>query len=283
MGAVSLGVILLIVVIVDVAAVAALLALSRRARGGFLGESAHPGAVLQVAGTIYAVMVGFVFLIAFQSYNKARSAAQAEATATESLAAAAGLLPAEARFELQGDLVCYARSVIHQEWPLMGEGKGPSPITDGWAAHAGNDFAAIKPRSLINGAAGQQWLERSDARQLAREERLAESDALVPRVVWALLLIGGLAVLVFVLVLSAGRDRRLTRTVMVVAVATLISSSLLTIEFLDRTFGDHRGAISPMAMRSALTLIERERARGAVGALPPPPCDELGRRPQDAV
>jgi hypothetical protein len=274
MPRVSIGVILLIVVAADAAAVAGLLALRRRHPAGMIDESSHPGAILQVAGTLYAVMVGFVFLIAFQTYNNARSAAQEEATATENMAVVASLFSDEVRAELQGDLVCYARSVIELEWEEMAERREFSPVTERWLVHASRDFAEI-PRTLTEGAAGQSWLTASSDRQLARENRLKEADHLVPRVVWVLLLVGGIGVIVFVLFLSVGRGRLPARVTMVAVTTTLIVASLLTINFLDETYGDHRGSIEPKAMRNSLLTIDRERLRNP-GRVPPLPCDERG-------
>jgi hypothetical protein len=280
---VSIGVILLIVLAANLVAVAALLWLRRGNPRGLIDESSHPGAILQVAGTLYAVMVGFVFLIAFQTYNSARSAAQEEATATETLANTAALLPAQVRDELSGDLVCYARSVIELEWPRMAEQGKLSPTTEVWLVHAARDFAGIRPRSLVDGAAGQQWLTSGADRQLARENRLKEADRLVPRVVWVLLLLGGAAVIVFVLFLSAGRNRLAARVMMVLVTSTLIAASLLTIAFLDKTYGDHRGAIEPTAMRNSLETIERERERQAAGGVAPAlACDASGAPTGDA-
>jgi hypothetical protein len=278
---VSLLHVLAIVVVADLVAIAALLWMRRAVPQGMFGESAHPGAVLQTAGTVFAVMVGFVFLIAFQSYNDARTQAQREATATESLATTAALLPSEVRGELQGDLLCYARSVIHHEWPRMIDEREPSPVTDRWVEHMAADFAAIRPRGLIDGTAGYNWLAQTDARQSAREERLDEARPLVPMAIWVLLILSAVGLVAFVLSLATKRERALAEALMVAVVTTLVVSGLVTIAFLDRTYGDFRGAVEPAGMENAEVLVARERERSSQ-PLPPAPCDPTGL-PRGAV
>ena len=53
----------------------------RAPAGGFFRDSQIAAGAFTVTGTIFAVMVGFVFLIAFQSYASARSSARTEAGA----------------------------------------------------------------------------------------------------------------------------------------------------------------------------------------------------------
>src|SRR3954453_15382937 len=83
MPRVKLWVIVLIVVGANAIAALAMLALRRRApSGGYFHDSQLAAGALAVTGTVYAVLVGFVFLLAFQSYETARSSSQDEAVAT---------------------------------------------------------------------------------------------------------------------------------------------------------------------------------------------------------
>ena len=124
----SLLLILAIVLVANALAVSAILLLRRRAPHGFNRDSDHAAAALQVSGTVFAVMVGFVFLIAFQSYANARGSSQEEATATEALFDLTAFLPEQNGQALRGDLVCYGRSVVSGEWPRMEAGESsPHP------------------------------------------------------------------------------------------------------------------------------------------------------------
>src|SRR3954470_18439543 len=130
MPRVKLWVIVLIVVGANAIAALAMLALRRRAPSrGYFHDSQVAAGALAVTGTVYAVLVGFVFLLAFQSYETARSSSQDEAVAAIGLFHIAEQLPPTDRDVLQGDVVCYARSVINLEWPAMGDQRS-SPLVE---------------------------------------------------------------------------------------------------------------------------------------------------------
>ena len=266
--------ILLIVAVSVGVAIGALVALQRHARTGFFRDSHPAGAALQVSGTIFAVIVGFVLLLAFQSYVNAREAAQDEASATEALFEIGALLPAPARGRVQGDLICYGRSVVDAEWPAMADGPAPSPVTDAWVEEARRGFAAL-PAAATDTAAGESWLARGAARQQAREARLGEAEPLVPTTVWILLLLGGISVVGSVLLFADRRERLWPAAAVVAAVTTLVVSSLLIVAFLDGAYGSHAGAVTPRAMEGSLANMEREWLDDAPAeALP---CDASGR------
>jgi len=87
--------------------------------------------MITVAGTAFAVLLAFVILAAFQTYNGARMGAESEAQAVLDMARTAALFPAGERYQLGGDLVCYGRAVVNQEWPAMQRGHS-SPLVDYW-------------------------------------------------------------------------------------------------------------------------------------------------------
>jgi hypothetical protein len=55
-------------------------------------------------------------------FDTSRSGAEAEARTVVQQFETAQFLPIAVRARLSGDLVCYARTVIHQEWPRMESG-----------------------------------------------------------------------------------------------------------------------------------------------------------------
>lgn len=119
---------LAIVLLVAANAVTAglMLLVRRRApEGNYFHDTTQASGVFTVAGTAYAVLLAFVFLLAFQSYNSARSAAEAEATATASLYHDADAFQAPIAARLHGEVVCYARALIPGlVWVLLGVGSG---------------------------------------------------------------------------------------------------------------------------------------------------------------
>lgn len=266
---------ILIVVALDVLAGLAMLRVRRRApAGGFFQEPQRAAAALTVTATIFAVLVGFVFLLSFQSYANARSSTQDEALAALGLFHSAERFPAPVRKELQSDLICYSRAVVDSEWPAMAAEQTSSPLVDRWLSLVASHVDDIDPSSGAETDAVQNFFTETQVLQQARQVRLAEAPRFVPTLIWALLLLSGIAVVGFLLLFADSRELRLSQLMMVTAVTTAVTAGLLIVNFLDRPYGDHAGAITPTAMQKTLATIDREQA---AADRPPVECEHINR------
>lgn len=266
-----------IVVIVDALAAAAAIWLRHRApEGSWFSDSQRAAGAFAVTGTIYAVLVGFVFLLAFQSFQNARSSARDEAIAALGLFNSADRFVVDDQSLLQGDAICYGRAVVSVEWPAMADEHSSSPILDGWIVRLNEAFNGVHLRGAAQNDAAQNWYDETDALQQGRQGRLAEASRVIPETIWVLLLITGLAVVVFSLVFADPAERLYAQLALVLAVTTAVAASLLTVNFLDRPYGDHTGAIEPRAMRSALETMDRGLAE-ATDREVAANCDDTGR------
>lgn len=271
----KLWVIVVILVAANVAAMVVMMTLRRRmpAASHFRDSQLAAGA-LAVTGTIFAVLVGFVFLLAFQSYQAARSSSQDEAVAAVGLFHVAEQLPDAERDRLQGDLICYSRSVAQVEWPAMADQRS-SPLVEDWASQAAQDFERARLGGSVASGAEQSWFTATDNLQRGRRGRLAEASNFIPAAIWLLLIAGGLVVVGYVFLFADRREGRLPQWAMITAVTTAVTASLLMVGYLNLPYGNHEGAIEPSGMRDVLQTMERER-----GHAPIPPssrCDQSGR------
>src|SRR6266545_584512 len=91
----------------------------RAPEGGFFSDLDRAAGVFGVLGTSFAVLLAFVIFVAFESYVEAKDKAGQEAVAVLELYHTAKLFPSPVRETLDGELACYARSVIDDEWPTM--------------------------------------------------------------------------------------------------------------------------------------------------------------------
>jgi hypothetical protein len=255
---VNLWTVIVLLLAANALAIGLLLLLRRHGpEDGWFREPQHAAGAFTVTGTIFAVLVGFVFLLAFNSYSDARKSTQDEARAATSLFHVAERFPEADRDRLQTDVVCYSRSVVASEWPAMATDR-TSPAVDRWEARLSRDFDAFDPTGQVEGDAMQSWFGDADLLREARQGRLSEASRFVPTTVWALLLIAGAAVVGFALIVADPRERRGGQVAMVAAVTTAVAASLLIVNFLDRPYGTHAGAIKPTAMRAALAGIHRD-------------------------
>src|SRR5947209_6184448 len=99
-----------------------LLVRRRAPAGSYFEDGDRASGVFGVIATGFAVLIGFVVFLSFQSFDTSRSGAEAEAQIVEQQFETAQFLPDDVRGVLSGELVCYARNVVYQEWPRMASG-----------------------------------------------------------------------------------------------------------------------------------------------------------------
>lgn len=262
-----------IVLAANAVAVAVMLVVRRRApAGGYYHDTQQAGWVYSVAGTSFAVILAFVFLLAYQSFDRARTSASTEAEATTALFQTAQVFPAGERDALQGQLICYARAVIAFEWPAMADGHA-SPLVQGWVLGFDRTFArAPSSDDEKVGAAYGAWFGSMQQRQDGRQGRIDEAQPFIPPLVWVFLWSGGLLVICFVWLFADRSERAFAQAALPVGVATVVAAGLVLVAFFDAPYRDTAGAVRPASMERSLRLMEAERAAGAAV-----PCDARGR------
>ncbi len=256
-------------------AIAGMYLVRRRApAGGFYTDVDRAGAIFGVVGTAFAVLLAFVIFVAFQSYDSARSKAQQEADAVQKLYSTTHFLSPPTSDELQVQLICYSRAVIHQEWPAMRQQRS-SPAVDGWVARLDKSIYQFEPVEEQDKAALSQWLDKDAIRQDTRHGRIAEATPFVPTPLWAILLLGGAITVLFVLSFADSRERFLVQALMIGAVTAIFVSSILFVDFLDHPYENTPGSIKPVDMTKTLALMNADQK--ASGRSIDVPCDARGK------
>src|SRR2546421_7140901 len=88
-------------------AVGLMLLVRRRAPvGSFFKDTAEAAGVFAVVGTAFAVLLAFVFFLAFESYDAGRNDARKEAEAAISMFRTAQLFPPPANQRLAAEVEC---------------------------------------------------------------------------------------------------------------------------------------------------------------------------------
>ena len=259
----------LILVVADGVAITAMMLVRRHApAGSYFKDTSEAAGVFAAAGTTFAVLVAFTFLLAFESYDDARNSSEEEAIAVVTLFHTAEFFRPARRDDLQRELICYGRAVISTEWPEMRHNRR-SPLVDGWVSRLERSFQRVNGDTETVGSAIQNWFNQTDARQLARRKRLTEAAPFVPPTVWFFLILGGLLEIGFVLFFADKTERVAAQAMLVSAVTVFVVASLIMIHFLDSPYTGQSGSVEPSAMRQSLRSIELERrARHQSGALP---------------
>jgi hypothetical protein len=265
--------VLVLVAIVGVAIAAMYLVRRYAPAGGFYTDVDRAGAIFGVLGTAFAVLLAFVIFVAFESYDNARSEAQKEADAVQKLYATTHFLSPPTRDELQGPLICYSRAVIHEEWPAMRQQRS-SPVVDRWVVRLDTRIFQFEPVEEQDKAALTQWLDKDGVRQDTRHGRIAEATPFVPTPLWAILLLGGALIIIFMLSFADSREPFLVPAMMIGAVTAIFVSSILFVDFLDHPYENTPGSIKPVDMTRSLEVMTADQKASGQGIRVP--CDARG-------
>ena len=225
-------------------------------------------------GIAFAILLGFVVLQAYDSYNDAKRGAEQEAQAVLELTRTASAFTPEEHERLEGTLVCYGRAVIEQGWPAMHDGGEGSPVVTDWGRRFREAAFEVRVRSLVEEAAFRQLLAEQDRRIEGRRMRLAEAVRVTPPPMWFVLILGALLTVGWIVL---GADRRgsfVVQACAVASVAAMATAALLLVWFLDHPFTDESGSIRPIEMEEVLRVIEEESH--AEGVEVTHPCTEDG-------
>lgn len=217
---------------------------------------------------LVALVLAFVLVETFSSYEDAGDAANDEAGAVSTEAVEAALVPAPTGPNLVAQLRCYARAVAGPGWDSLGATRHTSSISNDADARVAAAVARAE-QARINQTLVAEVVAAERDRSAARRVRLAEAAPSVPAIVTALL-VGCVAITVASTAAFADRRIRPGLRWTLLGVTTLIfTASLLVILDLDRPFGGV-ARINPTAMHA----VEEQIGSTTLGANPP--CDHSG-------
>ena len=263
----------LVVAGVTVVAVAGMLLVRRRApAGSYFEDGDRAAGVFGVLPTGFAVLLGFVVFLAFESFDTSRSGARAEAQVVAEQFETAQLMPAAVRGRFSGELICYARSVVHQEWPQMESGS----LGDGfnpWGVTMFHTLRTTKPQSAREQIALGKWLDQRTDRQDARNDRTHGAEGVIPTPLWIVLFLSAVIIFVFMLFFADSGERAIVQAMMMGSVAIVITSTLLLLWFLDNPYHSGLGGLRPVPMERTLGLLASEAHDAGTFEIP---CDSMG-------
>lgn len=259
-------------------AVTAMLLVRRRApEGSYFSDGDRASGVFGVLATGFSVLLGFIIFLAFSSYDQSRSGAESEALTVAQQVETAQFFPKADVAAMTGELRCYARSVVSQEWPSMEAGTQGDTINP-WAVALFKRLEAVQPSTASQQSAYDKWLDLTSTREEARRDRIHGAEGVIPTPLWVVLVVISGVIFAFMLFFADRGERAVTQAMLMGSVTAVISIMLLLLLFLDSPFQSGVGALRPTAMERSLRVIDQ--ALVAVGpkiANARTPCDTKGR------
>jgi hypothetical protein len=144
-----------------------------------------------MVGLLYAILLAFVVVVAWEQFNAAENATETEVTRMSNLLRDANALPREDRVRIQTAILTYAQNVVDREYDTMAEGE-PDRQTAAAYEQIWNQFYRTEvegePAATFYATAVGRLNELGEARRL----RVLSSQSTIPLPLWVLLVGGGL-------------------------------------------------------------------------------------------
>jgi hypothetical protein len=256
-------------------AVGAMLFVRRRApEGSFFEDGDRASGVFGVLATGFSILLGFVVFLAFSTYDTSRAGAEAEALTVFQQVETAQFFPPAASSRLTGELICYARSVVHEEWPRMEAGTLGDSVNP-WGVQLFRTFSRVDPRTAQEQTAYGKWFDQTSDREQARLDRVHGAAGVIPTPLWIVIFFTSVLIFGYMLFFADSSERAKVQAVLMGAVVAVIASMLLLLNFLDDPYHPGVGSLKPVAMERTLRIIDE--ALPLVNKQVEIPCDETGR------
>jgi hypothetical protein len=267
---------ILILVVANAATIGAMLLVRRRApEGSYFKDGDRASGVFGVLAGGFAIFAGFIIFLAFTTYDQSRSGGEAEALTAIQQFETAQLLPPGVRDRLTGEIVCYGRSVVHQEWPQMQDGKGGDTINP-WSIALFRSLQLVNPKTASEQAAYGKWLDQTSDRESGRRDRLHGAEGIIPTSIWLVLFLIAGVVFTFMLFFADSGEGVPSQAMLMGSATTVIVLTLAAINALNHPYSAGVGQIKPVAMQRSLRILDT--ARTVLNVRAPVPCDARGAR-----
>jgi hypothetical protein len=149
------------------------------------------GVYFSMVGLLYAILLAFVVVVAWEQFNAAENSTHTEVTRLSNLLRDAQPLPDEHRIRIQTAILTYMQNVVDREYDTMADGKEDTQTRAAyreiWNAHYDTKVETEPAATFFSTAVGR-LNELGEARRL----RLLSSQSTIPLPLWILLIGGGL-------------------------------------------------------------------------------------------
>lgn len=211
------------------------------------------GIIIAVSGSIYAVVLGFMTVVAWEHFQEARGLVVQESEADIDAWHTAVGLPPEIRAHLRSDVDTYARIMIEREWPLMRKGHF-DPDAAMVSMDAMDVVGSVVPKNAGEANAQLATMQQLTVMHDARQRRIAVNDSGVSWFEWLVLLIGAVCIVCFCWLFGV-KNRRM-HLLMTSTIVTMIVSILVLLFELQYPFRSDIG-ISAEAWEGAVSHLQQ--------------------------
>lgn len=154
------------------------------------------GFIIAIIGVVYAVLLAFIAVAAWESFDSADRIVQTEANLVGNLYRDAASLPDTQRVQVRQSLAAYLDTVVKKEWPAQRTGHF-DPVT--WEALGGLNYmiTSLDAKTLGESVVEAEMLKTLNELYAARRSRLLSAESGIPNTIWWILVLGGIITVSF--------------------------------------------------------------------------------------
>ena len=191
------------------------------------------GFIFSTMGVMYAVLVAFMVIISWQSFDKTSTNLEREADYYADLYRDSAALSPDARTKIKTALTAYISSSVDDEWPLLAKGRS-SEKTNKLFLKVWDAYTDYTPRTEIQKVFFAESVQKlNDANEL-RRERIVDARTGLHPILWFVLILSGALTVLFTFFF--GTQNRIEQLCMTCLLSTLIAMVLFTIMVFDYPF-----------------------------------------------
>lgn len=207
-----------------------------------------------VLGTTYGVILGFMLYTVWTDFRAAEIDVALETASLLNIHHIAAGLPLPQRQRMRELTVQYADAAVNKEWPAMQMQReshaGEEVLRQMWQV-----LATVQPQTSAEASSIDHLSTAMSNLGERRRMRDEQHENQLPRVLWVLLIVGGMATVVSSCLL--GNDKKWLHYGQVLALSFVVAVTLAAIADLARPF-EGAVAVAPTPMQRALIVMQRE-------------------------
>ena len=196
-------------------------------------KALSPG-MLSPLGILFALLVGFIAVEVWSTFDKARAAVATEASALRAVVVLAGNLPEEQRTRIYALINRHIEEAVNKEWPAMAQQRATLSTLPTSLIEVLHDTLTLKAADDSQRAAQPEMIKALYTAADARRQRIVISESTVGAVKWVGILLQGLCTLVAIAMVHS--DNRRACGIALTLFATGIALSVLLIAAYNRPF-----------------------------------------------
>jgi cation transporter-like permease len=188
------------------------------------------GFIFATLGVIYAVLIAFMVIVAWQDFDRATTNVTREANYIADVYRDSEAFSPAFKNKVRTSLDKYVKGIVEEEWPLLSKGQRSTHVQD-ISTGIWKLFGSYEPKGVTEKIFFEETVRRlNDAGEL-RRQRILDARTGIHPVLWFVLIFGGLITILFTLFF--GTENFAPQIIMTSMLATLIALVLFTIMVFD--------------------------------------------------